>query len=162
MRDIIIHSSWTHGGSIGKHMAACLLTLAWICGSAAFADVYRCRGSFKWGPGTIDVRLDVVPSDELDRMVTITTPRGVVTDVLVGSPVGVGRLEIVESFESVSQPAHKYKFIVTQLPDKSNSLVGVAVRGPILLVLRADLWKPERPFRLYRTDWDEVLTGTCE
>ena len=151
--------------TVKTHMrvSATLVALLLLCLSpVSSAEVFRCKGSVKWGGQNIAVRLDVVLPDEQDRILTLSTHKGEFKEIVALSSVGTGRLEITESVGNETASPSKYKFLVTRTPDKSNSLVGFVVKDTYVKVLRADLWKKEKPFTLYSSDWDEVLTGKCE
>ena len=139
-----------------------LIILTQVTPAVANSLVVRCSAETHWWGETINIQIDIVLPEKADKIVAIGDNKGkdfVFPDIM--TPVGLGSVEIIEKFGNTKQ-SHRHIFIVTRLPDESNSLIGFYLVNSYVNTIRADLWKNPKTFIYFDTYNNEVLHGKCQ
>ena len=61
-----------------------------------------------------------------------------------------------------STSSNRHDFIVTQMPDEENSLIGFFLVGSNVNSIRVDLWKKDKPFIYFDSYNNEIIKGNSE
>lgn len=153
-----------------------LLTLICLEGTSN-ADILKCTGGRTWNENELgkfmgeilEVQLDiVVPEKKDEKFIPGLLSKDGKFERIENSMLQFRKstIEITESLGKGETKAIKnqgrYGFIVTRMPSESNSLIGFLIPdGSHVWSIRVDSWKKDKPFYLYRSDWNELVTGNC-
>jgi hypothetical protein len=159
------------------HIAITYLVLFVLAGPSN-AEILRCTGEINWNNTTskkfmgetLMVQLDVVVPEKKDETFSagLLSKDGKFKQFgNVWSEVHKGTIEITESLGKGQtkqiQNQGRYEMVVTQMPSKANSLIGFLIPdGSHIWSIRVDTWEKDKPFFLYRSDWNEFIIGTCK
>ena len=130
----------------------------------AMAEIYRCEGTVqwqgvnKWNNVGVQVRLDIVMPEKTDSTVTLSSTRGRLNVV----PVGIGKLEVIESTGQFTGDLQKYDLLVTRLSASYQIHGFVVTPGNLVHVLRVDLNEKGKPFSYFDSSLNNLVTGSCE
>jgi hypothetical protein len=147
-----------------------VLVLGMVVTTQASGEILRCEGSIVNSRNDFEKRItvyiDVVIPDEIaeEYILTLADEKtGKLRSLLSPTPlVRKTFLEIAKSFDKGGkQQPKRYDFIVTKMPDNSNSLVGF-VYGFEPWILKVDTWKANKPFIFFQTGIDDFIQGECK
>jgi hypothetical protein len=120
----------------------------------------RCYGSQEWAGRTIDLKIEIALPAKLDRTLSLLSPTKKEVDIIAHTPFGIGTIQINEQL-GAAKSSDRYPFITTEMPDSEHSLIGFYLRGPHIFVIRADLWKKNKPFKYFDSLYNDFIHGTC-
>lgn len=139
-------------------LGAFLVATGLLCVTTqSVAEIYRCKGTVKWGGMDIQVRLDIAMPERTDSTVTLSSNKG----QLNRTPVGIGKLEVLESTSQATGKLQKYDLLLTTL-NTSYPIHGFVVSGNNVHVLRADLYEKGKPFSYFDSFLNRLIVGGCE
>jgi len=156
-----------------------LLTI--LLASNSFSETLRCKGKIVWsdtGSGewmghALSVQLDSVLPDKHVPVykIGLFTEGGKLKQFLGDEPSEYrkGVIEIKESVSGVTKTTRnqgRHELIISKMPDVKggNSLVGffAPYAGMYIFSVKVDVWKKNKPFYFYRSEFDELISGNCE
>jgi len=121
----------------------------------------RCSGQSSWGGQEVNILIEIAMPEKNDRILSFLSPTSQDPNLPGDAMVGIGSIQINEQMGDAKY-SRRHPFIVTRFPDDNNSLIGFYLIKQYVYVIRADLWKKDKPFIYFDSYNNDVIKGNCE